>query len=195
MYPVLILAAGTSQRMGEMKPFVKLYNGKTLLEHLLDQYKKTCAGEITIVLNSDGYLFFKQRFPHIENEINIKINPNPDRGRMESLRIGFEKISSEGLFLQNIDNPFVNNKLIEEMSALLMPDSYVVPVYENIGGHPILLSNRIFSDVRNSSVLDVNFKLFLNNYKRINYKSLNSEILYNLNTPEDLLLFNYNIDR
>ena len=94
MYPVLILAAGTSQRMGEMKPFVKLYNGKTLLEHLLDQYKKTSAREITVVLNSEGYHYLKQRFKHIENEINIKINPNPAKGRMASLRIGFEIIKA-----------------------------------------------------------------------------------------------------
>jgi len=195
MYPVLILAAGTSYRMGEMKPFVRLSNGITLLEHLLFQYQTTNAGKITIVLNSDGFHHLKKNYSDLEKNLNIVVNVNPAFGRMESVRMGIKNITSEGLFVQNIDNPFVNREIIENMSNLLQENSYVVPVYKDKGGHPVLLCKSILNDLASASIPDIDFKVFLGNYSRINYICDRSEILYNLNTPEDLLQYDNNIGR
>ena len=54
MYPIVILAAGKSTRMGALKPFVRLKNGLTLLEYLVYNFKKTGVSKVVVVLNKQG---------------------------------------------------------------------------------------------------------------------------------------------
>jgi len=189
MYPFIILAAGNSYRMGQPKPFVKISNQHTLLEHLVFELKKCNVLQITVVLNNEGKKIVDSHYSYLNNEIDIVINEHPEKGRLYSLKMGLNKTGNSSVFIQNVDNPFINQKLISEMSHLLKSSAFVVPIYQNQGGHPVLLSAEIANDFVNKHIETNNFRLFLNQYQKITYPCEFQEILLNLNLPSDVEAF------
>lgn len=189
MYPFIILAAGKSSRMGQPKPFVMLNNGLTLLENLVIKIQKCGVKKIIVVLNNEGLQILINKYPYLEQKITIVINPTPEKGRFLSLKFGIENCDEMPVFVQNVDNPYVYKDLIQGMTNLLESNSYIVPQYKNKGGHPILLSSEIVSDIKNSGIENINIRDFLKNYSKIFYVCNYLEILLNLNNPQDIELF------
>ncbi|NSW44745.1 MAG: NTP transferase domain-containing protein [Bacteroidales bacterium] len=189
MYPFIILAAGNSSRMGQPKPFVKINSQLTLLEYLVSGLKNCNVSQITVVLNNEGKKIIDSLYSYLNYEINIVINQLPEKGRLYSLKMGLSKIGSSSVFIQNVDNPFINKKLIFEMSHLLKPSAFVVPVYQNQGGHPVLLSAEITSSLISNQTETNNFRVFLSQYQKIRYACEFQEILLNLNCPSDIEAF------
>jgi CTP:molybdopterin cytidylyltransferase MocA len=189
LFPVVILAAGTSHRMGERKPFIKFPSGEILLEHLVNSYRLCDMSEIIVVLNDDGYKYLNENYNYLKNKIKIVINPHPEKGRFFSIKKAVENITDSPFFLHNVDNPFVNSKLIDEMTVLLKSNSYVTPVFQGKGGHPVLLSNEITKYIKAIEANDVDFRLILSSFYRVKYEAPSVETCINLNTPDDLLKY------
>lgn len=186
MYPFIILAAGNSTRMGQPKPFVKLYNNVTLLEYLIVELKKCAVTKIFVVLNNEGNQILENRYEYLKQYATIIINHFPEKGRLFSLKLGLEKNELTPIFIQNVDNPFVNNKIIIDMSTLLKPNTFVVPEYQKKGGHPVLISKEIADDLIKENAYATNLRDILSHYQKIAYDTEFNEILYNLNNPIDI---------
>lgn len=189
MYPFIILAAGNSTRMGQPKPFVKLYNNVTLLEYLIVELKKCAVTKIFVVLNNEGNQILENRYAYLKQDTTIIINHFPEKGRLFSLKLGLEKNEFTPIFIQNVDNPFINNKLICGMSNLLKPYAYIVPEYQGKGGHPVLISKEIADDLIKENAYASNLRDILSHYQKIAYDTEFNEILYNLNNPIDIDFF------
>lgn len=189
MYPFIILAAGNSKRMGQPKPFVKLYHNLTLLENLILELKKCAVTKIFVVLNNEGYQILENQYAYLKQEATIIINYFPEKGRLFSLKLGLEKNDLTPIFIQNVDNPFINNKLIRGMSNLLKPYTFVVPEYQKKGGHPVLISAEIAENLIKENTNSIILRDFLSHYEKISYVTEFQEILYNLNHPLDIIFF------
>ena len=185
---VIILAAGMSSRMGILKPFLKWDNHKTFLEKIIETYYSFSfeASQINLVLNPEGYKFIQTELPEIAEYAEIFINDHPERGRFSSLKLGLQNLSkSSSCYIQNVDNPFVTDELLESMDKLTKPDSYVVPVYQGKGGHPVLIGANIITQLLSYDDTDHDLKDILVKFRKIEIETTDINILVNINSQED----------
>jgi len=139
---ILILAAGTSSRLGEPKQLVK-YKEETLL---YNSCKKTLSlkAEVFVVLGSH----FTRCKKEIEDlDINIIENKDYKNGLSSSLIKGISKVQNyEKVLVLLCDQPFIPkthlDKLIEESKKT---DKIICSFYENSLGVPALFPKKVFS--------------------------------------------------
>jgi CTP:molybdopterin cytidylyltransferase MocA len=165
--PVIILAAGLSERMGIQKPFLK-WDGKiSFLEKIISEYRFFHAKEMIVVLNFEGFRQLQKEIPGLENTLKIIINPNPEKGRMLSLKLGLKNLcESNCCFIQNTDNPFVDGFLLNSLNKIPAGDEYIIPVSNGKGGHPVLIGQKIINDILSVKENDFDLGKMLKNYKR-----------------------------
>lgn len=181
---VLILAAGNSQRMGVSKLFLKLPNGTTFIEHLVNVYQQFGCTQIAVVVNPSNEAEIRKRYAHLLNQIEIAINTNPDLGRFRSVKIGLKAIvKPSNVFIHNIDNPHCDTSILNTLQKNIQGFDYVVPTFKGKGGHPILISNEVVSKICTEEKNDCLLNEFLSRFNRNRIEVNSDTILKNINTP------------
>lgn len=195
MYNCIILAAGDSKRMGKLKPFLSYDKDLTFLEYLLKTYIAFGVKNPVVVTSEIVLLQIrKERRPAYE-KCQFVLNSSPEKGRYYSLKLGLQHCQTpKPVFIQNVDNPFIDKKLLEDMVRALVDDHYVVPCYHKKNGHPILLSSLLAGILLNEfpedSVLSDVLRLFSRRSLEVN----DPNILLNINTPEEYQNFIESVD-
>jgi molybdenum cofactor cytidylyltransferase len=185
-FPVIILAAGLSARMGHSKAFLKWDKHATFLEKIIKEYSDFASGQVIVILNQDGYQQLLTENLAVEDYCKIIINPHPERGRLSSIKLGVSELNKKtACYVQNVDNPFVSADLLDAMNNLVENDAYVVPVFEGKGGHPVLMGASVIDSVAEIQEDDVALHLILQKFKRIELETKDDQILVNINTEED----------
>lgn len=108
---VIVLAAGLSSRMGQLKPLLP-WRGMTLLEHACRTYEHM-AGKKIVVLNkavaAAGDLVSSYGFQSV-------INEHPEEGQSGSLRLGLaelDRLGADGAVLcAVVDQPLINDEIV-----------------------------------------------------------------------------------
>ena len=136
---VIILAAGLSVRMGKHKCDLNFSEEETFLDHIIHVYKRFGVSKMVLVVNESFNLGDFQ----YDESLKIVINKNLKLGRFFPIQFGLQELKNSPVFIQNIDNPFVNAGLLMSLQNELDEAEFAVPVYEGRGGHPVLLSPRI----------------------------------------------------
>jgi len=179
-YSALILAAGNSGRMGTDKALLVARGSTTFSEFLVDRFLASGAEQVILVLN--------QRLVQsgsLPGRAEIIINRELDKGRSHSILLGLEKVpKGYACFIQNVDNPYTDAGLIRRMLSVLQPNSYVVPVNADKGGHPVLLSPHIIEHMLTGSEWS-DFRKVLSAFPKIQLPWEDDRIHCNINTPED----------
>ena len=125
----------------------------------------------------------KIKFP---DNVKIVINEHPDWHRFYSLKIGVKSLSEIGnIFIHNVDNPFVNCKVLNKLAENIHAADYISPEFSGKGGHPILLSEKIINDVRTTQEDQLHFKEFLNQYPKNKVRVDDEKVLVNINTIDE----------
>jgi len=143
----VVLAAGSSQRMGRPKQLLPLC-GKTLLEHVLGVVRGANVDEIILVLGFAA--------EEIQQQIQTAglvtvINPDYRQGMGTSLRSGLAAINPEakGALMILADQPFVLsdtlNRLIEYHSQ--HRPQITIPMYKGFRGNPVLVDRSVFPEL------------------------------------------------
>ncbi len=186
-YHAIILAAGFSKRMGTPKWKLTMPSGETFLQYIINEY--SIAGVISVVVVNDEQqgVFENRKLP---KNLKVVVNSHPEKGRMYSLQCGLEKVQPSGpCFLHNIDNPFVSTPLIHKMTGALKEHDYLVPVCNEIGGHPLLINEKLAESMVNCSEPLPVLRDFLKNYHGYRMDYPDERILLNINTPEQYRAF------
>jgi len=182
----IILAAGKSGRMGTHKFALKLPDGKAFLEHIAEQYSLFGCKKIIVVVNPEGRGFISENPLVLPDILSFTINQHPEYERFYSLQCGLKELTAENaVFVHNVDNPIVDQKVLLKLMENITANGLVKPVYKNHGGHPILLGReavRLISQEKDSSI---NLREYLVRFKRKSIEVDNAGILLNINTLED----------
>lgn len=183
---VIILAAGSSARMGNPKPFLPYDEKRNFICKITDTYIAAGVKNIILVVslaieNEVRQLLEKN---YSGQPVRVVVNSFPERGRFYSLQLALKNTSSSFCFLQNIDNPFVTEKLLAEMLEMKKPEAYVVPVYNNQKGHPVLIGPAVMKHCRSLNEYEYNIRQELMNFEEIKIDCTDENILANINTPE-----------
>ena len=144
-YAGLILAAGTSSRMGSDKALLPWRNG-TFLSAAIDTLQ--AATELVIVIAGRNepalapVVYSTSAF--------LAINPNPDEGQFSSLRVGLNEVLGRGrdaAIITLVDRPAPAVATIEVLKRafLAAPDNIwaVVPEFEGRHGHPFIVGREM----------------------------------------------------
>ncbi|MBI4648057.1 MAG: NTP transferase domain-containing protein [Bacteroidia bacterium] len=188
--PVIILAAGNSERMGFPKAFLKWDKNTDFIEKIIRQYINFGSAKIVVILNEKNYEIFRAKSYHTLNNVQPIVNSFPEHGRFYSVKLGLSNIGdSDYCFVQNVDNPFIITALLNKLFDSRVSDSYITPVYKGKGGHPVLLSRKIIKDISEIAEDNLNLKEILSKYRRIEVESGSPVVLYNINTMDDYLRY------
>ena len=147
MISAIILAAGISKRMGQVKQLLA-FRGSTVLRQIIETVLKSRADEIIVVL---GYQAEKI-IPKIAREpVNIVVNPDFEQGMSASIKCGLGHISEESDAVMIVlgDQPLIENEII---NLLVEKNSetergIVVPVYKGVKGHPVIFKMKYKDDL------------------------------------------------
>ncbi len=186
-FSVLILAAGFSGRMGVPKFSLPYDKNQTFLTKIIRSYQSAGCKKIVVVVNRTGQEFLREHEFFCDNsDISMVLNTFPERERFYSLQTGLKRFQDgRPVFIQNIDNPFVQPALLHRLAESFSAESFVVPYYNGRGGHPVLLSGKIVSDLMASPDYRQNMRDFLQAYPKIYCPVEDEEILVNINSRQE----------
>lgn len=186
-FSVVILAAGTSTRMGLPKFLLRYNDSFNFLEKIVNEFTSFGCEEIIAVINKAGAMYLKDHELTLKGDAKIVVNHHPEWERFYSLKTGLKNLKNkkQSVFIQNVDNPFVSQSVIGALSEKSKDADYISPVFNGNGGHPILLSEKIIEDIVNSKHDQADFKEFLNNYFKKTVEVNDDKIVVNINTFED----------
>ena len=149
--PILLLAAGSSRRMGQPKQLLP-WGEKTLIEHQIQNLLKT-GNPVNVILGSNSDLII----PVIEKlDINIIINNDWENGMGSSIAKGVNYlagyfIKADGVMITLVDQPMVTNDHIHNMLHQFKPGNrqiFVSKAASGWKGVPALFDNFYFEDLK-----------------------------------------------
>jgi len=143
----VILAAGKSERFGKTKQLAALGN-KTVLQCTLDNYIKSSADEVIVVL---GYRYKEIQERLGNTRAKLIFNPEFETGMGSSLVEGIKHIrkDAEGILLALADQPFVDSTIINRLIDVFKSNvkGIIIPVYQGKRGNPVILSSAYKSEL------------------------------------------------
>jgi len=142
----IVLAAGTSERMGRPKQAIRVA-GRPMLEYVVNTFLSSGLQEVIVVVNPE--LSWR---PRKRGRLRFLVNERFGEGISTSVRAGIEAIRPEcdAVAIGLGDKPLVRGSTIGKlMIALERSESeIIVPVYRGKRGNPILLRRSLFPEVR-----------------------------------------------
>jgi molybdenum cofactor cytidylyltransferase len=183
---ILILAAGSSSRLGQPKQLVT-FEGKTLIERIT-QTALSVSEDVLIVLGANIDLI-KPKLEVFSDKINIIENPNWQAGMGTSISLGVEHLppKSDGIIILLTDQPLISQVLLQKMVQTFAEKNYPIVAcdYGNQLGVPILFDKCFFPELKDLQG-EQGAKSFLNKYSdkitSIEFK----DGFFDIDTPEDL---------
>jgi molybdenum cofactor cytidylyltransferase len=146
----ILLAAGTSSRMGQPKPLLN-WRGKSLVRHTAEQALASRITGLVVVLGA-GARDVRAALIGLDGPVHLVENPAYADGQAGSVRAGLTALPSaaSGAIVLLVDQPLVGpaviNQLIDTFAA--HPETLaVVPTYQGRRGNPVLLARALFEPI------------------------------------------------
>jgi molybdenum cofactor cytidylyltransferase len=149
MISIVILAAGTSSRLGRPKQLLDL-GGEPLLRHTVRNALASRAGEVVLVLGNQADAIAEAVGDLGQRTVN---NAEFAAGQSTSLRVGIEAVSgeSDAAIVMLGDQPLVSPEMLDQIiERFEQTRSLIVqPVYGETPGNPVLLARSLFPELMN----------------------------------------------
>jgi molybdenum cofactor cytidylyltransferase len=143
----VVLAAGSSSRMGAAKQLLRL-DDRPLLQHVLDNIRASGVKEIVLVLGFAGDEIRKKI--DVRN-VRVVLNESFQKGIGTSLKVGLSAVGLEsaGALIILADQPFVRPATLDLLIAEHRQSKaqIVIPTYRGFRGNPVLLDRSVFAEV------------------------------------------------
>ncbi len=146
---IIILAAGSSSRLGEPKQLLEL-NGKTLLQKAIETGLEV-SDAVTVVLGANKKIIQ----PTISDyPIQLALNENWAEGMSSSIQVGMESLDEKnyrGVLIMLCDQPFVDVLLLGNIISVFekTKQSIVASAYKDKIGVPALFGFSFFEKLKN----------------------------------------------
>lgn len=183
----ILLAAGESSRMGQLKALLP-WHGQSLLEHQLSALREGGAEKVIVVLGhraDDLRSLCEGR-----DGVTWTLNPDYLQGKTTSIKAGLAALdpaAADEILLLNVDQP----RSSEDVARVLQVHranvcAITVPEYRGKGGHPIAISSSLLPELLAIDEESQGIKAVVRRRPEAVHRFLmdNPEILLDLNTPE-----------
>ena len=149
MISAIVLAAGEGKRMGRTKQLLT-WQGKAILQIVLDHLRRSRAQEIILVLGHDR----ERILAEVETQdIKVVFNPEFSEGMSSSIRKGLAAIHPEakGFFIVLGDQPAIGPEIFDRLTAEFdrrYPEKTIfIPTHQGKRGHPPLFAIRYGDEI------------------------------------------------
>ena len=182
---VIVLAAGQSQRMGALKPLLRL-GDKTLLEHILtNPFVSRDDVSPVVVLGHEAET--------IRGTVSLSVpwvlNPRYLKGRTTSVQCGLRALpqGAVGAFIWPVDCPLVPGSVLEDLlGAFEGPGAICIPSADSRRGHPPLIGAAFFDEILAMGEDQPLRTLYQRNQDSIVHVPVETDtVLHNMNTIAD----------
>ena len=197
-FPLIMLAAGKSSRMGEPKGLVRVgKRSRPWIEIQLRRFLAAGGADAIVVLGYDRDRYLEE-LPWLVREgteelpvIDLVVNPKPERGPFSSLMEGWrflrKKWPGSPVFILPVDVPCPSGQVFQALSNAIEPGiEACVPFCQNRGGHPVLAAASFMEKLDSLPITDPNSRLDWQ------IRSLPPESLGKVPVEEKLVLLNMN---
>ena len=138
-----------------------------------------------VVINQECLSFIHKIALLPSDRVEMVINPNPEAGRFSSINAGLAVLTGTNpAFIQNVDNPFVNEALLRLLVHSLKEYDGVCPAFQHKGGHPLLLSEKLVNNLK-SMDNNLDFKQYLKGFDIHKQEVSDTAVLANINTVDE----------
>ncbi len=183
----ILLAAGESRRMGQLKALLP-WRGGTLLAHQLTALSDAGVDRIMVVL---GHRWTELK-PELAARPGVGWTFNPDylQGKTTSIKAGLRALEPdqpESLLLLNVDQPrsaeTVDYLLRQHRAATAL---ITLPTYGGQGGHPLILDAALLDELHRINEETQGLRAVTQRHRRFTQRVAmdTPEVLWDLNTPE-----------
>ena len=192
----LILAAGSSSRMGKSKQFLEV-SGKALLIKTIENVLNSLIKNIVVVLghNSEAHTKLIKHLP-----TTIVHNTSWERGMGSSIKAGMDEMEKkdqavDGVICMVCDQPYLTSDHLNSLITAFNnnPKKIIASSYRNTIGVPVLFPKKYFDELTNlddaqgaKTILDSNKQEIIS----INFPR--GEIDLDTKEDYDIFLKNYN---
>ncbi len=148
----ILLAAGISKRFGNNNKLLENFNGKPLINHILDKLLEIYdTSELLIIL---GYE--QKKIKNLINNKHIKTLENMDykKGIGSSIALGVKNLETKirGVMIFPTDMPYIDTKDIINLEKKFLEmncKKVIIPKYNSRSGNPVILPSIYFSYLKN----------------------------------------------
>jgi len=153
MIPAVVLAAGSSSRIGRPKALLPTtIPGETFLTRILATLRAAGLDDLVVVVGQDP----EPLAPLLDAEpgfVRRVDNPAPERGQLSSLQVALDAIDHPGvaaLLVTLVDVPLVTGATVKALvEAYWKTRAPIVrPVQARRHGHPVIFDRSVFDDLR-----------------------------------------------
>ena len=184
-FAVVILAAGFSSRMKQLKPLLPLGEA-TVTDFVVSTFQRLGVEVFLVVGNR------KEDVIQGINSRGIAIVNNPDfeKGMFSSIQAGIKRIQKEcqAFFVLPVDIPLVEAATIKKMmdADLVHPHRIIYPTFTGKRGHPPLIPSSLIPEIL-AWKQDGGLKAYLKSKEQlaVNLPVNDRFILFDIDTPED----------
>jgi molybdenum cofactor cytidylyltransferase len=146
----ILLAAGTSSRMGQPKQLLN-WRGKALVRHVAEQALASRITGLVVVLGA-GARDVRAALVGLDGPVQLVENPAYAGGQAGSVRAGLAALPSaaSGAVVLLVDQPLVGPAVINHLLDAFAdyPETLaVVPTYQGRRGNPVLLARTLFEPI------------------------------------------------
>lgn len=190
MIEAIILAAGTSSRMGKDNKLLLPVNNKPMITHVVDHLSKTQINNLIVVTGHEDSLVKAA----LENRtIEFTHNPNFITGMTGSIQTGVKQLSPkcDGFLVCLSDMPFL---LANDYQILIdafyqaktkIEHPIVIPVKDGRKGNPVLFDQHFKSDILAHKKPEGCRDILINNSKNLIKAPVQSDAFFkDIDTPE-----------
>ncbi|MEH6580069.1 MAG: nucleotidyltransferase family protein [Amphritea sp.] len=189
-FSIVVLAAGSSRRMGKCNKLLALVNETSMLEKTVIEALNAQPQEVIVVT---GYEAEKVSRSVAGYDVRVIENPHYAEGLASSLSVGIGALSrtTDAVIVMLSDMPFVNQQHLEQLKKAFRHtrgEKILVPVYQGKGGNPLLWPRRYFTQMQSLSG-DRGARVLLNKYQAgvCEVEMKDDGIFRDIDTPDQLL--------
>jgi len=194
----LVLAAGSSVRMGKENKLLADVNGKPMIRHVIEAITGSNAHSIIVVT---GHEPNKLKNALKDGQISFVHNPDYELGLSASLKVGLEEVppDSDGVLICLGDMPLLTSAIINTLIRAFDPiegRSICIPVHGRKRGNPVLWDKSYFLEMAGISG-DTGAKHVLEKHadQIVEVVLDDDNILFDVDTPERLKSLNERLEK
>ena len=181
----ILLAAGESTRMGQLKALMPWENG-VLIEFQIGELLSAGVNEVVVIVGA----FDEKITPFVNKFRSARAVYNPDfeRGKTTSIKAGVRAMErrTDNILIMAVDQPRPSSIIRELISYHRSSAAPItVPKHKGVRGHPLLFRGDLFSDINEITEKSLGLRAVLKKWDaEIAELNVDSPIvLVDLNTP------------
>ena len=183
----ILLAAGESRRMGQLKALLP-WQGTSLLRHQVNTLLSAGVDQVVVVLGHRA----DELSPFLEGmqQVTWRINPDYLQGKTTSIKAGLGVLDARSIatiLMLNVDQPrnaHTIRSLLDQHRA--SGGLITIPEYQGKGGHPIFVDASLLEELTNIDEATFGVKAVVRKHREDTTRVPmdHPEVLWDLNTPD-----------